>query len=124
MGLGLPAPVEQLGLLFLALEKGISVQEHIDPEQVSPRTYVDVSELIIKALIALARAREATRRPGARTSVSTSTIVVAWLANSPGVPRPASRRRSVSPARLDPRVSVMRIVVAPTFRACRSSTRT
>jgi AcrR family transcriptional regulator len=54
-GLAPPASSEQLGLLFLALEQGIDLEEKIDPESVPGGASVDALELMFNALVALAR---------------------------------------------------------------------
>ncbi|MGY2033320.1 TetR family transcriptional regulator [Nocardia gipuzkoensis] len=54
MGLSLPAPAEQMALVALALEHGIALLAHTDPEAISQDSFLDAVTLLGTALIGAA----------------------------------------------------------------------
>ncbi|MEU4311241.1 TetR family transcriptional regulator [Nocardia sp. NPDC024068] len=54
MGLSLPAPAEQMALVALALEHGIALLAHTDPEAISQDSFLDAATLLGTALISAA----------------------------------------------------------------------
>ncbi|WP_109530077.1 TetR/AcrR family transcriptional regulator [Nocardia aurea] len=61
MGLPLPAPAEQVALVALALEHGIALLAHTDPEAISQDSYLDAATLLGTALISAAERERSAR---------------------------------------------------------------
>jgi AcrR family transcriptional regulator len=54
LGLPLPGPPHQLGLILQALDHGLWIEQNVDPEQVPEDAMVDALEFLLKASVALA----------------------------------------------------------------------
>jgi AcrR family transcriptional regulator len=97
LGLSLPAPPDQLGLILQALDQGFALQESIDPETVPEDAFIDALAFLLKASAALAEqtAREETGRSQSRDSRSRPDTAGGPLATSLGVTgkSPAARER-------------------------------